>query len=538
MTRSTASRRARNSDSVMIGGRRRPDSRPSRRRCRLASSRVEPLTARTSVTSAALSRGGRTWTTVFGGSSVPPDGGPSPSPPEPVRRRRRRRPAGSACCRRRPPRTPARRRRRPPARPALRRRPRPRPRPCPADPCRGPGRRAAAAWRPSRSGCLVIAVRRPRLSSSSLRRRPRRRERLRDVRRLEDHQRGLERGGRNRLAGFGHRRSATGERRALARCLTGSARTAWPPDRRLRLSASAAEPPVPAGSAPAAGLADLADRRPGRTAPGAAALGRLAVGGSGVVRGRRPGRTASRSPCHRSRPGRQRVLPSSPPSQTDGGPSSCSLARPADRLPRCPRQACGPADAGPSAAPAEAAGPPWPAGSERGAEAAGAAEAAGSPAADGGAAGGAAAGGPAGRVTARRARRNKPCPWPPSCSPVPSGPFADSLFSRSISSIRAISPVRLPGAADLFGSLRATRELFVRAHWSGTRHAGVLRVQARCHYLSLCSVPPLWLGRFRRGACPSWAGRRRSGLMAGQPVIAPDSGALASAAAALPPSGP
>ena len=36
----------------MIGGRRRPDSRPSRRRCRLASSRVEPLTARTSDTSA------------------------------------------------------------------------------------------------------------------------------------------------------------------------------------------------------------------------------------------------------------------------------------------------------------------------------------------------------------------------------------------------------------------------------------------------------------------------------------------------------
>ena len=42
MTRSTASRRARNSDSVMTGGRRRPESRPSLRRCRLASSRVEP----------------------------------------------------------------------------------------------------------------------------------------------------------------------------------------------------------------------------------------------------------------------------------------------------------------------------------------------------------------------------------------------------------------------------------------------------------------------------------------------------------------
>ena len=44
MTRSTASRRARNSDSVRTGGRRRPCSRPSRRRCFLASSRVEPLT--------------------------------------------------------------------------------------------------------------------------------------------------------------------------------------------------------------------------------------------------------------------------------------------------------------------------------------------------------------------------------------------------------------------------------------------------------------------------------------------------------------
>ncbi len=45
ITRSTASRRARNSASVRTGGRRRPASRPSRRRCRLASSRVEPLDA-------------------------------------------------------------------------------------------------------------------------------------------------------------------------------------------------------------------------------------------------------------------------------------------------------------------------------------------------------------------------------------------------------------------------------------------------------------------------------------------------------------
>ena len=42
MTRSTDSRRARNSASLTIGARRRPASRPSRRRCFLASSRVEP----------------------------------------------------------------------------------------------------------------------------------------------------------------------------------------------------------------------------------------------------------------------------------------------------------------------------------------------------------------------------------------------------------------------------------------------------------------------------------------------------------------
>ncbi len=42
ISRSTFSRRARNSDSVKIGARRRPASRPSRRRLRFASSRVEP----------------------------------------------------------------------------------------------------------------------------------------------------------------------------------------------------------------------------------------------------------------------------------------------------------------------------------------------------------------------------------------------------------------------------------------------------------------------------------------------------------------
>ena len=65
MDRSTDSRRARNSDSVTIGGRRRPVSRPSRRRCFLASSLVEPLTERTS----SLPFGSRTCTTVSGGSS-------------------------------------------------------------------------------------------------------------------------------------------------------------------------------------------------------------------------------------------------------------------------------------------------------------------------------------------------------------------------------------------------------------------------------------------------------------------------------------
>ena len=73
MTRSTDSRRARNSDSEMTGGRRRPDSRPSRRRCRFASSRVDPRTDLTSLdetgSSAAGERGTRTCTTVFGGSS-------------------------------------------------------------------------------------------------------------------------------------------------------------------------------------------------------------------------------------------------------------------------------------------------------------------------------------------------------------------------------------------------------------------------------------------------------------------------------------
>src|SRR5690625_5378498 len=82
MERLTDSRRARNSASV-ITLRRRPASRPSRRRCFLASSRVEPLTALTS------SRASRTRTTVFGGSSAEVDS--SLPLPLPERRRRRRR---------------------------------------------------------------------------------------------------------------------------------------------------------------------------------------------------------------------------------------------------------------------------------------------------------------------------------------------------------------------------------------------------------------------------------------------------------------
>ena len=61
MTRSTASRRARNSDSDRIGGRVRRCSRPSRRRWRLASRRVDPVTPCTSSRDAP---GLRTRTTV------------------------------------------------------------------------------------------------------------------------------------------------------------------------------------------------------------------------------------------------------------------------------------------------------------------------------------------------------------------------------------------------------------------------------------------------------------------------------------------
>src|SRR5674476_1002880 len=83
IVRSTDSRRARNSASVTTG-RRRPAPRPSRRRCFLASSRVEPLMRWGSVISSG-SRGVRTLTTVFAGSFDPE------RPSSPVRRRARRR---------------------------------------------------------------------------------------------------------------------------------------------------------------------------------------------------------------------------------------------------------------------------------------------------------------------------------------------------------------------------------------------------------------------------------------------------------------
>src|SRR5699024_554069 len=57
-------------------------SRPSRRRCFLASNRVDPVTE---LISSSSERGSRTLTTVFCGSSSPP---PASSP---ARRRRRRR---------------------------------------------------------------------------------------------------------------------------------------------------------------------------------------------------------------------------------------------------------------------------------------------------------------------------------------------------------------------------------------------------------------------------------------------------------------
>ena len=76
---------------LRLGDDRRPAParlRPSRRRCRLASSRVDPLTPLTSGPSSAPARDARTWTTVFGGSSA---AGASASAGCPLRRLRLRR---------------------------------------------------------------------------------------------------------------------------------------------------------------------------------------------------------------------------------------------------------------------------------------------------------------------------------------------------------------------------------------------------------------------------------------------------------------
>ena len=80
ISRSTASRRARNSASVTTA-RRRPASRPSRRRCFFASSRVEPLMRCGSVMSSTAR-----WRGCCGS-----DGPDASSRPSPVRRRLRRR---------------------------------------------------------------------------------------------------------------------------------------------------------------------------------------------------------------------------------------------------------------------------------------------------------------------------------------------------------------------------------------------------------------------------------------------------------------
>src|SRR5215831_2018258 len=96
MTRSTASRRARNSDSVMTGGLRRPESRPSLRRWRLASSRVDPRTTCTSSPESSAERPGRTCTTVFGGSSGPVWSASAADPRRRLRRRRRLPPEASS----------------------------------------------------------------------------------------------------------------------------------------------------------------------------------------------------------------------------------------------------------------------------------------------------------------------------------------------------------------------------------------------------------------------------------------------------------
>ena len=217
MVRSTDSRRARNSDSVMIGGRRRPVSRPSRRRCFLASSRVEPLTDRTS---SAASRLAATWTTVSGGSSAES---------RPAGRRPNR---GGAC---------------------------------------GGGGGAAPARRPRSSLVGVVVARRPRSSCGGARRLALGRAGVR----LPGPACVLGRGG---PAGCGC--AAARLRGASAWALSASGRLAGL-RRRLRpsgLPAAAASPSAGLGPA-AARPAPAAAAGPGPVVIGAAVAGRLAVAG-------------------------------------------------------------------------------------------------------------------------------------------------------------------------------------------------------------------------------------------------------------------
>ena len=74
--RSTDSRRARNSVSVIVW-RRLPESLPSRLRCFLASSLVEPLTLCGSLLGSFGARGVRTFTTTFGRSEDSSIGSPA-----------------------------------------------------------------------------------------------------------------------------------------------------------------------------------------------------------------------------------------------------------------------------------------------------------------------------------------------------------------------------------------------------------------------------------------------------------------------------
>ena len=320
MTRSTASRRARNSASVRIGGRRRPASRPSRRRCRLASSRVEPLMPVDSSSLAAVglrTRGSRTCTTVFGGSSgrgarrrrrpaaataataaaapASPSSS-SPSAPSSSALGRRRRPGRLGVGVRRP-RAVA---------PSAPRRPRP----------RGHGRRdgdgdAASPRRRPRRSSVAVGVRRPlgvgrrRRSASSAVGAPRPARRGRRARRLavgaggwkthaRDGRAGVGRRSRpRRLAARPPRRPAPRPVLRLARLRGAGASALGRPTARRRRRSRRRRPP-----SCAARLARTRRRRPSaRPSSAAARLGRGAAVSAAAVLAR--GRAAGRRPSAR-----------------------------------------------------------------------------------------------------------------------------------------------------------------------------------------------------------------------------------------------